>query len=361
MAALMVALFHVGQTPYIDATGAARKLIDPVVKAVEWTWTAQMARIFGNGPGAVILFFVLSGFVLTLLLQRMTNTNEQNARDFLIGRVFRIYPAVWTTITVFCVIYVVTGYAIASNREYTISNILLNLVLIKADIDGVMWSMRLEIIAAPLIFLISISERRFSSKAISLPFLVLLGLSFVGEWNRAIGEPGSFGQIYAFIAGMAAALHGQQIVAKLRRPRLVLTSVIILFALTRPVVGWSSYWTILIETILGATLIAVLAFTRDQNINSALARFYGQISYSFYLLHPLCLIVLLNLSDWTTQTVASGYPPLVIAAGLFVISVAAITPLAWLQYLLIERRGIDLGKKLQQHLGHRHRIDNGVA
>ena len=71
VAALMVALFHVGQTPYVDDTGTARKLIDPVLKTVEWTWAAQAARIVGNGPGAVIIFFVLSGFVLTLLLQRM--------------------------------------------------------------------------------------------------------------------------------------------------------------------------------------------------------------------------------------------------------------------------------------------------
>ena len=71
VAALMVALFHVGQTPYIDVTSASRKLIDPALKSVEFTWPAQIARIVGNGPGAVLLFFILSGFVLTLLIQRL--------------------------------------------------------------------------------------------------------------------------------------------------------------------------------------------------------------------------------------------------------------------------------------------------
>ena len=213
--------------------------------------------------------------------------------------------------------------------------------------------MRLEIIAAPLIFFILLGMRRFGHKALSVPFAVLLGLSFIGDWNRAIGEPGSFGQIYAFIAGMAAALRGRAIVEALKRPQLWLVAIVILFAVTRPVIGWSSYWTILFETILGSALIALLAFGPQHQAPPRVMRFYGRISFSFYLLHPLSLIVLQHLTTWTTQAVQSGYHPIVLAAALLVASVVVITPLAWLQYRFVETTGIALGKRLQRRR-HRH-------
>src|ERR1700688_672573 len=66
IAALMVVLFHIGLTPYIDALGHQQRLI---VGTAEASWSDYALRIFGNGPGAVIFFFILSGFVLTKVLE----------------------------------------------------------------------------------------------------------------------------------------------------------------------------------------------------------------------------------------------------------------------------------------------------
>ena len=76
IAALMVALFHIGQAYFFNSAGLQRTLIAPAGKTLEFTWSDQLFRILGNGPGAVVLFFVLSGFVLTLVLQQGADRGE---------------------------------------------------------------------------------------------------------------------------------------------------------------------------------------------------------------------------------------------------------------------------------------------
>ena len=62
----MVALFHIGLFRYTDAFGHEHELI---IRTRGSDWGDVGARILGNGPGAVIFFFVLSGFVLTKVLE----------------------------------------------------------------------------------------------------------------------------------------------------------------------------------------------------------------------------------------------------------------------------------------------------
>jgi peptidoglycan/LPS O-acetylase OafA/YrhL len=151
IAALMVALFHVGLTPYSDASGHLRRL---VVRpgTPDGSWIDLAFRIMGNGPGAVILFFVLSGFVLTLVLESSKLPEGQTAQRFFIGRIFRIYPAVITTLAIIAALYSVTGYTPISPDGNTAFNYLLNATLIQPAILGETWSLQLELIAAPLLF-----------------------------------------------------------------------------------------------------------------------------------------------------------------------------------------------------------------
>ena len=353
VAALMVALFHIGQAYFFNSAGLQKNLIAPTVKTVESTWGDQLFQILGNGPGAVVFFFVLSGFVLTLVLQQGAGRGVTKATLFFLSRICRIYPAVITSIFIFSALFFFTGLSLTSPDQFSPWIIFLNGLLLSTTIDGVMWSLQLELIAAPVIFLVWLAWMRFGDKALTVAFVVLVILSFTRTWNHLIGPPAAFGQLHAFIAGMAAFLCGRKIVDRLHHPVLWLIGMIVGFALSRAVIGWSSYWAFLSESLFGAATVALLAFGKFNSREGrtiGLARFFGRISFSFYLLHPLTMTLFASAAPTLTTIVNAGFHPLIIATIAFIFSVAAVTPLAWLQYQYIERPFIKFGRGLRLDL-----------
>jgi peptidoglycan/LPS O-acetylase OafA/YrhL len=341
----MVALFHVGQIPFAAGDVSGRLIFgmnDP------FFWAAQIARILANGPGAVIFFFVLSGFVLTKVLDESREAAGVTTLRFLTGRIFRIYPGVLCALAIFVLVFVTLGRSIAHPSEYNPMSLLQN-GLLRTSLDGVMWSMQLELAAAPLLLAVFYGWRRIGFAAIFWPYMIMLGLSFVGWWNQLIGPPGQFGQIYAFLAGMTVYLYGRKHVEALARPWVWAIAAGIGFLLTRHIVGWGSSFTYWFEAIFGSALVALLAFGVRAPKESWWFRalqFMGRISFSFYLLHPIVLAFAGDLSPFLGSAVAAGFHPLALAAALFVVSSAAIAPLAWLQFRLVEIPAIFAGKRL---------------
>ncbi|MBV9329928.1 MAG: hypothetical protein JOZ55_00080 [Alphaproteobacteria bacterium] len=81
-------------------------------------------------------------------------------------------------------------------------------------------------------------------------------------------------------------------------------------------------------------------------LDSSVARFYGRISYSFYLVHPLTLLVLWSEPALLGRPIAAGVPEGLVAVLLFVGSTLAVTPLAWAMQRFIERPGIAAGRSV---------------
>lgn len=337
----MVALFHSGQATYLDASGKLAQLVDqPGV-----SWGDRIIRAVGNGPGAVIFFFALSGFVLTkALIESQGSPGFQSS--FVRARLFRIYPAVFSTIALFGALYLTTGLSLSTPGEYTALGLVLNALLIRSTVDGVTWSLQVEVVAIPLLLVLFHLWRRFSAPALAVAALLLIPLSFVGEWNRLLAPQGGFGQIYAFIAGMGGYIYGRAWAARLNHPKAVLAIVLVLFAASRSLIGWSSFWTVLAESLACYAMIPLLAHidAASKQLRLPLVSFIGTISFSFYLLHPLTLIAMSKFSKELTELVAMGVPRHILALSLFLISSAAITPLAWLQYKVVERPLIRIGK-----------------
>jgi peptidoglycan/LPS O-acetylase OafA/YrhL len=71
--------------------------------APKWFHTAEL--VLANGDGAVVLFFVLSGYVLANLLSK-SPLNGKTVVSFYIRRLFRIYPALWLA-SLLALVYVV--------------------------------------------------------------------------------------------------------------------------------------------------------------------------------------------------------------------------------------------------------------
>jgi peptidoglycan/LPS O-acetylase OafA/YrhL len=125
---------------------------------------------------------------------------------------------------------------------------------------------------------------------------------------------------------------------------------VLMFFAPRMLFGYFTKWAPLLEAIAAAGIIATIAYGGNVRLARVfdwrLFRFYGRISYSFYLLHPVTLMVIWNMPDQLSWLLGRGVPGVVIAIGLGLVSTAAITPLAWLNWRFIEMPAIAAGRRL---------------
>jgi peptidoglycan/LPS O-acetylase OafA/YrhL len=353
IAALSVAAFHSWQSRWHDIAGDTRSFLSAATTDSLFDQAVALAlRIVGNGHGAVILFFVISGFVLTGSLVRGPQARVRGGTRFLLARLFRIYPAVFATVAIFALVFWAFGASFGKAQSYGPVALLENALLVDTSINGVMWTLQLELIAGPLLLIAYFGFLRFGITIVVALFCILAALSFWGPWMRAIGSPNMFGTIHAFIPGMIAFLIAPRLLRSCtpRRATLVLAIACIGFLASRPVLSWTSSWAVLAEATFGATVVAVLALGRPGAFAALfdwrLIRFFGRISYSFYLLHPLTLLVMWKIPGVLGATIAFGVPPLALALILFVASVALITPLAAALYRWVEQPGIAANRTL---------------
>lgn len=142
IAALTVVLFHVSQS----VGGVSAHLQDVVgIWFAIFIFTTQ--TIF-NGSSAVILFFVLSGFVLGLNAEPDLSVRSYAA--FIVRRIFRLLP-----LGVVAVMFSVIVWRLFSSQSLSPRDILENALLLHTKIDGPLWSLRVEVIlslAFPLLF-----------------------------------------------------------------------------------------------------------------------------------------------------------------------------------------------------------------
>ena len=350
----MVAAFHVGQCRWAENV---HLLPDPrEANSPFWSAIGTLHWAISNGPGAVCFFFVLSGFVLSASIERGPRAPGAAAHRFFIRRLCRLYPAAISTVLIFAVLFWTCGVAIPDTPSwvYAPGNLLRNLLLLETNINGVMWALRMELIAAPLIFAAVFWQRRWGVAPTVVLTVILVGLSFAGEWNRlqGAGQPAYFGRLYAFLFGILLHWSGPPLGRWLRGKRAgaFFIAMLTIFLAARPFIGLWSHWTRLFESAAAAGMIAVLVFAPNTGFARVLdwppLRFYGKLSFSIYLLHPLTLWVLWDLPGNREAWMATGVPAVAIATALTVVSLLAITPLAWLNWRFVELPGIALGRRL---------------
>lgn len=277
-----------------------------------------------TGMAPVVLFFVLSGFVLTRSLER-----DSSPIAFFRNRAIRLFPAAGATVLLFAALHWAFGFSVGYAADFSPLNVLLNALMIRSDINGVMWSMTVECFASPLILAAFLLQKRFGH----LPLLAISGLlfllSFWGDYAHLLGGFTNLAPLYAFVIGVL--LH--DVCANARPPR-HLREIAVAAAIALVVCGLrkQTAWTILGETAASAALIYAVAVSGAERVFALLdttpARFMGKISYSFYLLHPIGMFLAANVSD------RFGW--------FFVLATLFSTPMAWVSWRLIEVPFIEL-------------------
>jgi peptidoglycan/LPS O-acetylase OafA/YrhL len=351
LAALVVVASHVWQSPWNDPAGGATRFLNLRADHVYGGWTTYLLSILGNGAAAVDLFFVISGFVLLQSLTRGPDSNWVNAGRFAAARVFRIYPAVLVTLGIFMLIFYATGATLCSPAAYEPIKFLQNALLVDTEIVGVMWTLRIEMLAIPLFILGILLLRRFGNLGLMILLAILLALGTSRVWTGLADPTLGLPLLPFFAVGMVVFGVGRKLWSWMpSRLAALLLLIAIAVALCVPLLPDFGARRQHIEMACDAYIVGLLAFASlgavGRFFEHPVVRFYGRISYSFYLINPLTLFAFWHMPEALGQIMQAPVPGILVALAMFLISVAATTPIAWLMHKYVERPGIALGRRL---------------
>lgn len=326
-----------------------------------WWFVRTPLKLLVDGPGAVLLFFVLSGFVLAASIdagQRHGGAGFHYGR-FAAKRFLRIYPPFAAIILASAGLYFLvqptpveglSGWFNHQSWAYPVTPQLIAGHLLMTDqhrdmsLMNVMWSLVHELrisMIFPLVF--------FSLRARPVTTLVVTALMSAGA-NYALShydlDPvtqtlcGSTQYILMFAVGTLLFQHNQILSARVQRTRGVGAIALVLAGAwlfyqprSMPVIGlWSPG--------LAASCYVIAAFaspTLVRLLTGGAASWLGKVSYSLYLVHLPILLTLVHLF--------SGQVPLpFLLAATVVLSLIA----AGLSYRWVESPAIAFGRKVTQ-------------
>jgi peptidoglycan/LPS O-acetylase OafA/YrhL len=315
LAALVVAMSH-GRCAFVESDGA--------LKGVDF-----VLSIF-QPASAVVVFFVLSGYVLGKSL-----SNETNYLAFAVRRLLRILPAfIASVLFAYLVVNSVRlDPAPATTSPFfqsvfwpapTWNDLYDNLLLINSRVNGPTWSIWPELVGSAILPIVVSIHGRIPQRFQWLAFAIL-------ATALAFSQVRLFLYFYVgyFVAPQISSIIADRPIA---RTMVLVAGIALLIAFGSDPVDFKSR-TIIPSGIAATLLIAAIASTRYRLLEVGPLRFLGRVSYSFYLLHwpvfYLCVMTFLK----------AGLVPSGAATNLIVmyVSISATLVLAWLSYRFIER------------------------
>lgn len=301
-----------------------------------WYVFNKSIQLIGNGGGPVMVFFVLSGHVLTLsiLSEMETGYSIKQYLAYLLRRAFRLMPlltvAILVTYTIKLIIspsnYGLTDYAkVIFSPPKRLIELASNLSLKSASINPVAWTLEIEVVWSIL-----------------LPLLVLV-LKLSPVWNilalilfggAAIFIPAGYSMHYAL-----AFFLGASMINWIKPAR---TGLLALFGLTAiwviPIVTDTALKDIVFMT---AASLIVWATIHGEGSMRLLdwrpVRFLGKTSYSFYLWHFTILYIITAISP------VQGF-----MGNMFVLlaSLSITIPISALSHRYIEMPFVNVGRAM---------------
>jgi peptidoglycan/LPS O-acetylase OafA/YrhL len=300
-----------------------------------------------NGSGAVTFFFVLSGFVLGLSLDRFNGVTLAGYTEFVVRRLFRIMPAVWASI----VLALFIQFWFFRSR-FGWSEIAHMFLLEDIRLNGPLWSIKVELFASFFYpFLL------FASRSVGIVF------NLVGLWllvQHGLDEtPFVFRYAAAFHLGVLVPLLGRPIVTWLNpiAARALLVVALIAFALAAhfsrleflnvkrqiAIESFASFY--FVSFILYADSVSTLRM-----LTSGPLRWLGRVSFSLYALHfPLHSLVFSRVVGRFGEGFNAYYPLPQFIALPFVVGLALLA--AWASYHLVERPFMNWGRGISKAAG----------
>ncbi len=316
----------------------------------------SVLHIFWDGSAAVVLFFVLSGFVLAL---PYVGEKEKPVDfiPFIIRRIFRIYPAYYAALAISILLkfYIfrmgglnglsafMTQFWDWPNEHLTWSSVVKHMIMIgpkysMGQIDPIIWSLVVEMKVSLVFPFIIPVIRRIKTLWVAAAFFVVFVVLY------EITKSDILSYIPLFILGGLIARFRQTLVDWFRKLPvwvcLVIGAVSIVlytFRYSVPELPHINYTRQNFVIGFGVALIILLVISRQQ-LSSILSlaplKYLGDISYSFYLLHFPILMTVTSLIYPGSKSVKAPW----------VISLILSLSLPYLTYRWVERPFQEVGR-----------------
>lgn len=297
---------------------------------------------------ALMVFFVISGFVLRIALQHGPTEVRAASVRFALARIFRIYPIVVAS-TLLVVILAALGQRGDPASALDLRTIVANALLLDVSFNTTLWALQIEVLAAPIILLLYFLERsRGTRPLVALAALTSI-LSFFDRW--ALWAPLSH-NVFAFVLGLLGPTLGRRWVERPSRGAANGWAAGSLLALVLPLTlfGMYSRWSALIEAYAAFVLVCLAAYRGDLRVarvlDAAVLRRLGLASGSFYVLHMTVLPLLIALLAGVVPAAWSATAPLAVGLLTIAVCLTLFAPVAVAGYHLVEGPGIALGRRL---------------
>jgi peptidoglycan/LPS O-acetylase OafA/YrhL len=230
----------------------------------------RLMHLLFPGNGAVMVFFVLSGYVLWGSFARKQATTA-DVPDYIVARLFRLLPLVVATTLLY---WLVTS---PSPGE-----LIANMLLLSTGMNKVLWSLQVEMIGSMVIFIAWLAARNDPIKLFIALCFVAAAVPFFRGNQFVVYLP-------AFLLG--ALIH--HVPARIWQSRALLVAALLVLLLPSIVFSYRGV-TRLLEILAAAAIVGCVAAQRPPLLESAPIKFLGAVSYPFYLTHPLGMAGALN-------------------------------------------------------------------
>jgi peptidoglycan/LPS O-acetylase OafA/YrhL len=357
-----------------------------------WTlyWPVTFIQYTLSASLAVVLFFALSGFLLTYLaIREHDRTGSFSIRHFYVRRCFRILP-------LYCLALGVAVYAASPAGPFPVSadgfgwivdNVWRFLTLtsnwslalnLPADQStpalAVLWTIAVEFqfyAVFPFAF-VALTRCSTRQRIIVLAAIVLLafGYRFIAYVHTTTAPPWlpqpliyyaslSYADVFAFgaIAGWISAKGAAREIARSATagPALLIMMVVAVFAWNRTLVdAWTLFYTIA-TALVGVTAACLLAWIAANGSKSIVRLLssgplvaVGMLSYGIYLWHPIGGSIYGALLTWQPSSMVGINIHAALSLALYIgfaVIIAAIT------YVTLERPAITFGRRLLRRQG----------
>jgi peptidoglycan/LPS O-acetylase OafA/YrhL len=288
-------------------------------------------------PGriGVVAFFLVSGYVIPLSLER------QSPRTFWVRRFFRLYPVYWLALAV----YMAVDWSLLSRAgSLSAQSVVLNVVMVQGAIGVVSilppgWTLGIE-----LVFYVQsawAAARRWLDRAVGAGWLWLAVFACLAIGARITGRdlhPGL--ALFLFTAALGHSLHLRDSKGSRTWRPLFAAGVVVV-----PIGAWLSQgqtsaahggWQPLaygLSWIVGVALFCTFYALRNRRLARPLT-WLGSISYSMYLTHPIVFAAVRSLT-WNPVFVT-------------MLVAVAVPLLSWSLFKVVERPSIRLGRRFSK-------------